>query len=73
MPTAPNLVLFIGLHPLLVHLPIGFLILLAIVELSTVFAVQRRGPGPRNHPRRHGGIGGHHNHLRADALHRRWI
>lgn len=39
MPTAPNFVLFIGrLHPLLVHLPIGFLILLAIVELLGRFS-----------------------------------
>jgi uncharacterized membrane protein len=34
MPTAPNLILFFGrLHPLLVHLPIGFLTLLALIEL----------------------------------------
>jgi uncharacterized membrane protein len=35
MPTPPNLILFFGrLHPLLVHLPIGFLILLAVIELA---------------------------------------
>jgi uncharacterized membrane protein len=35
-PTAPNLLLFFGrMHPLLVHLPIGFLTLLVVVEVTS--------------------------------------
>jgi uncharacterized membrane protein len=35
MPANPNLILFFGrLHPLLVHLPIGFLTLLAVIEVA---------------------------------------
>jgi uncharacterized membrane protein len=34
-PTPPNLFLFFGrMHPLLVHLPIGFLILLGVIEIT---------------------------------------
>jgi uncharacterized membrane protein len=36
MPTPPNLILFFGrMHPLLVHLPIGFLTLLVIIEVAS--------------------------------------
>jgi uncharacterized membrane protein len=49
MPTAPNFVLFIGrLHPLLVHLPIGFLLLLGIVELLSRFPKFRGAAAARN-------------------------
>lgn len=49
MPTPPNFVLFIGrLHPLLVHLPIGFLLLLGIVELLSRFSKFRGAAAARN-------------------------
>ncbi len=49
MPTAPNFVLFIGrLHPLLVHLPIGFLLALGLVELLSRFSKFRGAAAARN-------------------------
>jgi uncharacterized membrane protein len=49
MPTSPNFVLFIGrLHPLLVHLPIGFLLLLGLVELLSRFAKFKTAAAARN-------------------------